>query len=297
MKWVLCFMLAVGSSFLHGQTDRMYAMRREAQNLQKREHFAEALQKYLELIKAPEVDKKLFWDDFSAAQLCLARLQRTPEIDSLLAEVNARFPEDWWLQWQIGEYVQAMPNYGVLLDGKFYRGTHRVTGTSLRVRERNRRQGLLHFEKARNLLQTQTASDWERIEFFLEYAAAFLQNDASSLLRETYLPDLLGRAWRLQTLSDLEQVPDWDSAANADIQISGAPVDETGNPIFYQVPASFERATNDGERFRWLLQQAGRVDARGLRSHSSATAPVLEPRRGGSARAQQQPADAREPER
>lgn len=265
MKWVLCFMLAVGSAFLYGQTDSMYAMRREAQNLQKREHYAEALQKYQELIKAPEVERELLWNDFSAAQLCLAHLQRTSEIDALLAEVAACFPEDWWLHWQIGSYALSMPDYGVLHDGKFYRGTHRVTGTHLQVRERNRRESLLHLEKARKLLQTQTATDQDRTYFLLGYAAAFLHRSHWELLQETVLHDLPGSAWRLQTLSDLEQLPGWESAANADIRISGAPVDGKGNPIFYQVPASFELAANDGERFRWLLQQAGRSHADGLR--------------------------------
>ena len=264
MKWVLCFMLAVGSTFLYGQTERSDAMRKEARDLQKKEHYAEALQKYQELIKAPEVDKKLFWSDFSAARECLMHLQRTPDIDSLLAEVAARFPEDWWLHWQIAEYALDMPDYGVLHDGKFYRGTHRVTGTHLQIRERNRRQSLLHFEKARKLLQTQMATDQEKTSFLLGYAAAFLHAHSSDFLHGA-LWGVPGRAWRLQALSDLDQLPDWESAANAEIQISGAPVDEKGNPIFYQVPASFEQSANDGERFRWLLQQAGKVNADGLR--------------------------------
>ncbi len=32
------------------------------------------------------------------------------------------------------------------------------------------------------------------------------------------------------------------------------PVDADGNPIFYQVPTSWDAAKNDGERWRWLLE-------------------------------------------
>ncbi|MGW8258039.1 MAG: alpha-2-macroglobulin, partial [Thermoguttaceae bacterium] len=36
----------------------------------------------------------------------------------------------------------------------------------------------------------------------------------------------------------------------------GAAVDADGNPVFYDVPKSFQASTNDGQRWRWCLTQA-----------------------------------------
>src|SRR5262249_24072417 len=43
-------------------------------------------------------------------------------------------------------------------------------------------------------------------------------------------------------------------------QQRGAPVDADGKPIYYKTPESYEKAQNDGERWRWLLSQAVEFD-------------------------------------
>ncbi len=60
-------------------------------------------------------------------------------------------------------------------------------------------------------------------------------------------------SWRLQSLTDLEKLPDYEDGWGYSGTPQGAPVDEHGNPIFYSVPKSWDAAKNDGERWRWLL--------------------------------------------
>jgi len=72
-------------------------------------------------------------------------------------------------------------------------------------------------------------------------------------------------SWRLQYLSDLTTLPDYDEgyyygrrywAGNA----PGAPVDKDGNPVFHKLPKSWDDAKTDGERWRWALSQAAKTD-------------------------------------
>ncbi len=75
-----------------------------------------------------------------------------------------------------------------------------------------------------------------------------------------------GEAWKLQDLTDLETLPDfeiseggrygyygrgrWGAPAS-----KGAPVDADGNPVFHHKPESWVAAKTDGERWRWAMAQ------------------------------------------
>ena len=68
-------------------------------------------------------------------------------------------------------------------------------------------------------------------------------------------------SWRLQSLTDLGTLPDYESGWwYYRGEIRGAPVDEAGRPIYYQVPKSWEAAQSDGQRWRWCLTQAAEFD-------------------------------------
>ena len=41
---------------------------------------------------------------------------------------------------------------------------------------------------------------------------------------------------------------------------AGAPVTLDGSPVYYSVPESFQKAKNDGQRWRWALAQAVETD-------------------------------------
>ena len=78
----------------------------------------------------------------------------------------------------------------------------------------------------------------------MEFSNAFLNNRG------------IQEAWRMQVLSDLTQLPDYDEGWPQWQQYNGAPVDEAGNPVYYKTPKSWDAAKNDGERWRWCQVQA-----------------------------------------
>src|SRR5262249_31167245 len=64
-----------------------------------------------------------------------------------------------------------------------------------------------------------------------------------------------------QYLTDLTQLPDYEEGYNNyGGNQRGAPVDADGKPIYYKTPESYEKAQNDGERWRWMLAQAVEFD-------------------------------------
>ncbi|RFC43152.1 MAG: hypothetical protein DVB23_002780, partial [Verrucomicrobia bacterium] len=88
------------------------------------------------------------------------------------------------------------------------------------------------------------------------------QADFWSFLAEVLNPNPTWDAWRLQSLTDLTKLPDYDESSGPRFGWSRgdsrhAPVDEDGNPIFHSLPTSWENSKSDGERWRWALQSLG----------------------------------------
>ncbi len=66
-----------------------------------------------------------------------------------------------------------------------------------------------------------------------------------------------GEAWKLQTLTPLENLPEWGEPGPQG-GTEGAPWAKDG-PVLYEVPASWEAAKNDGERWRFALAERVRL--------------------------------------
>ncbi len=97
--------------------------------------------------------------------------------------------------------------------------------------------------------------------FFRDYASFIFRMQA-------------GETWQLQLLTDLKTLPDYEPSERWGFRggrgrgnSMGAPVDADGSPVFYAIPASFEAAANDGERWRFCLEQSAQKDA-GLRTEA-----------------------------
>src|SRR6185312_10410833 len=69
-------------------------------------------------------------------------------------------------------------------------------------------------------------------------------------------------AWRLQYLTDLSKLPDYEDGYwwHRNRNHNGAPVDENGNAVLHKVPKSYKDSQSDGERWRWMLLQAMELD-------------------------------------
>ena len=87
-------------------------------------------------------------------------------------------------------------------------------------------------------------SRWEVADFLVQFANVLL-NDRGH-----------GEAWRLQYLTDLGTLPDYDMGWGYGGGPTAAPVDAEGNPVYHYTPESFDAARTDGERWRWCLETA-----------------------------------------
>jgi uncharacterized protein YfaS (alpha-2-macroglobulin family) len=214
-------------------------------------NFKDAYEGLRKLALDPKDDAAKVGEDLTTAITCLQRLGRSDEIDDFREAVIAAHKGNWRLLESAAEsYVSnQMEHYGYVIAGKFHRGHHRGGGRYVGTMERDRTRALQLIQQALSL--TAKENDKSALARFYLHFAQILLNGA-------------GRhdPWRLQYLTDLSQLPDYEEGWRWYYgEQRGAPVDASGNPIYYRVPKSYETAKNDGERWRWALAQAAEFDS------------------------------------
>ncbi len=203
----------------------------------------------------PQTDPKRVAEDLARAVQALQQLGRVEETDELIeASVKAQANNWRLLRGAAQMYTQYVDHGGFLIAGKFERGSHRGGGQYVSSQERDRVRSMQLLQQAIPFAMKDDAKG-EVAEFFLEYAQQ------------------LGaiEAWRLQALTDLTALPDYEEGNqwggrglgggfSGGGDSKGAPVDVDGNPVFHRVPQSWDDAKSDGERWRWMLTQAVEFD-------------------------------------
>lgn len=174
---------------------------------------------------------------------CLQRLGRLAEVDALLETTVETHGKNWRLLEAAAQHYQTLPHQGFLIAGEFRRGPHRGGGMVANSFARDRVRALQLFVSALPLAQQDDRKD---------EVARFYMNLAAALRRSEHGQD----AWRLQHLTDLGQLPDYEEGYAFYAPPEGAPVDENGQPVFHTLPARWEAAASDGQRWRWALAQA-----------------------------------------
>lgn len=225
--------------------------RTAAKAYQKQGNYRDAYQIYQKLaVRSSNSDQGVV-DDLRDGIQCLQRLNRVSEIDQFRESILKVHSDQPRVLWKIAESYIYGPHYGFVIDRKFTRGNQRGGGRYINTQDQDRLRALR--------LMTQ--------------AVSHLKDDDSDLASDIYYRFALylmngregGNAWKLQTLTDLDQVPDYVNVGeNAGRYFrggqssgpQGAPVDEAGKPVYYRVPESFKAAANDGERWRWMLKQS-----------------------------------------
>lgn len=184
-------------------------------------------------------------------ELCrtaLDALGRSAELEQLCEKTVEAHPDDWRVLETAARQYGAMPSMGVLRDGQFIRNEWAGSNT-LDSSDRDRVRSLQLYTQAMPLLERDRASgkaDAEQVfNFYSEFAEAYY--------------NIPKTRWLL--LTDLTKLPDYKSYPGGWYGSVYAPVDEEGNPIFYDVPESFETAQNDGQRWRFLLDRAAKSNA------------------------------------
>ncbi len=229
--------------------DREAVFKQATQDMQKG-NYKEALERFQSLALDPGEAAGRVQADLESAVACLRQLNRVKEADAFLEQVVKVHAANWRALSGVAKSIFDGEHGGTIVAGVFERGHHRGQGRYVNSEERDRIRALQLMNKAVGLLEQEAKKapsglGWIGCDFYELYARMLLG------FRQ------YNEAWRLQVLSDLVTLPDYEEWSwNRGGETRGAPVDEEGNPVYYKVPASFETAENDGERWRWLLNQA-----------------------------------------
>ena len=182
------------------------------------------------------------------AVMALQILNRTEEIDEFLESVAEVQKNSWRALTSIAKQYHSIPGNGFVIDNQFRRGHGggRIRGQWINVADRDRIRALQLLNEAMPLAQSEVDQ---------QDTARLYQTLADVLIQQPG-----GMGWRMQILTDISALPDYNTMGFYDgSSSSGAPVDAEGNPVVYRVPESWESAQNDGQRWRWALEQAVKV--------------------------------------
>lgn len=191
-------------------------------------------------------------DMYSRAILSLKNAKLENEFDSFFAAVTKKYGKIPEMAAALAESKMQVSSYGYIIAGEFVRGYHRGGGQQVSSLERDRVEAL-------RLLFGVLPQSLEK-NYFLLFSNTLERilmwgRRNNRLLMRVRRND---QAWKLQYLTDLSKLPDYekqDSYYHYGYQSPGAPVGADGKPFFYHVPESLKNAANDGERWRWILQQ------------------------------------------
>ncbi|TVR15143.1 MAG: hypothetical protein EA401_03275 [Planctomycetota bacterium] len=204
---------------------------------------------------------------YAAAVQCFGHLDTWEDFDSFVdAVMAAHSPRHWRLgqmvlhslvdtphhlplaigRWRSGQ----VPRYGTIIDGEIRRGQHGDQWVN--IFERDRVRALRYGE---TLLPHLLAADSpEAAAVLLSLADAWGEHPQGD--------------WALQTSTDLESLPVSEPVQPVrhrghyqGEEYRGAPVDADGAPITYALVEDYADASNDGERWRWLLHAAAQRGA------------------------------------
>ena len=250
LKYFLCIMTLMLAATGAWPAERAHPqIRREAQSAFSDGNWQDAFEQYRRLILEIENDPAIVGQDFTRAWQCLQQLNRLNELDPFREEVIAHHAGNWRLLLQAARSYSQNTHWGYMVAGKFLRGQHRGGGKYVNAIARDRVRALQLMQLAMAFAEEDPAKS-EVAQFYLEYARIIQQYRAGS------------QAWRLQYLTDLSRLPDYEPGYGHEYDglAKGAPVDAQDQPIFYAMPQSLETASSDGQCWRWLLAKATALD-------------------------------------
>ena len=183
----------------------------------------------------------------------LIRLNRSSEIDEFLEKFETVYASSWRALQALAQIWNDLPSHGRVVSGKFYRGNQQRNGQFASSLERDRARACQLMFRCIPLAQADEdtiAAGW----FFLDLADFILKSRNGNQT-----------VWELQDLTDLSVLPDIETENPYGRRFSnsrtrGVPLDENGTPLTFSVPESLEKAQNDGERWRWMLEEAVRLN-------------------------------------
>ncbi len=248
MPWkkMLALILVAGlAAATISATPNEKAARETAQKNVKDGNWRDAYDGYRKLALDPKSDPKMIGSYLQQATYCLQRLRRVNEIDAFREAVIKAHAKNWRLLYAAAQNYMSVQHQGFIIAGEFRRGRHRGGGKYVNSHERDRIRSLQLMTAA-----MKAAKDEKDVSSVASFHFAF----AGHLMSYRGY----SRAWRLQYLSDLSKLPDYEPGYGYYYHRGnkGAPVHPDGTPVFHKTPKSWDAAKTDGERWRWLLLQA-----------------------------------------
>ena len=187
------------------------------------------------------------------APRCLAKLKRFDEAESLLDKAILERKE-FAVHVAYSQALGELPHYGKMVKGVFSRLNEWGAPYSSVEHDRVKRLKCLKAIMPDLAKQTKLRQRW----FWNEVVNALEMNGRNR-----------GAAWKLQELTSLTEIPQIEEKRNwcgSDFEEGPAPVDENGEPFFYQLPKSWAEAKSDGERWMYANDARAAVDGMGRRN-------------------------------
>ncbi|MEZ7956668.1 MAG: alpha-2-macroglobulin family protein [Rubritalea sp.] len=206
-------------------------------------NWKEALEQAEENFSA--VSDKKSNEDLSIAVQCMGKLRKYEQFDEFMQVAAEKHVANSKVLLQAASNLTSVPSNGAWIDNAFVRGGSPYSRSGTRGEradssERDRVRSLQLLEQSYGLTDDEANAK-----------VAILQQWASVIQRgRTH-----SQSWKLQVLTDTKDLPEIRRGYNSQSGTQGAPMTENGDPLFYEVPASFAAAKSDGERWRWLLNE------------------------------------------
>ncbi len=226
----------------------MPGSRSDARKAYDNRNYKDAYEIYSRLALDPATKEPgLIGDNLNMAVTCLQRLNRVAEIDPFREAVIEAQASNWRALFAAAQSYVNVDHHGFMIAGEFQRGRHRGGGEVVNATERDRVRAMQLMVEAMPM-SLKDDSRGEVSNFLLEFGNILLNHRG------------YGEAWRLQYLTDLKTLPDYDPGWGYGGGPTAAPVDAEGNPVYHHVPKSFEASETDGQRWRWCLEMAIEID-------------------------------------
>ncbi|MCX5659784.1 MAG: MG2 domain-containing protein [Planctomycetota bacterium] len=227
-------------------------------------NFKEAYAIFSRLALDPKTDPEEAADDLFDAVNGLNALGQITQVDDLLEKAIAAHAGNWRVLARASQIQQTVPHQGFIVSGKFIRGYNSdKTGKPVFTEERDRVRALQLLVQAMPLVDK--AKPDEAGPFYYMLAQFFVSGRGP------------GGAWQLVDATDLTNLPDYEEAPAGPMygrgfrgrgyyggyrqpgEDKGAPVNPDGGPVLHKLPASWDEATTDGQRWRWCLARSGQA--------------------------------------
>ncbi len=247
MKRMIWLFVAVLAATLNGMAQQPDALRKERDSLIERGMWRDAVTFYQEKLM-PLSDDSSGWD-LERATEALGRLNAWGEFDGLVETAVTAHEKNASLLTSAATVYQQAPHYGEIVAGEFTRsrgyGGRRFPGGDATA-ESGQPVDTRYRDHVRSLQ--------------LLRQAVGVPSDPAAAARgwRQMVETLMGNeAWKLQTLTPLETLPEWGEPG-PEGGTEGAPWSGDG-PVVYLAPTSWDTATNDGERWRFALAEQERI--------------------------------------